>query len=225
MPSIRLYIFISFIFFLVIALLSNSFISRLQRKSESNQGKGYYGIHIEGLSNQDLAKVSELELTDERLDSIIMSTNKKPNWLNKHLVRSAISMYSGDFTISDYAQKIFKVTSLIMFILMPIFALYLLMLNYKKKLYYVEHLTFSLHFHSLLFILLLIYGITTKLLPSSFIVIPFVILGILVYLLLSLRNAYSLSWGKALLKTVLLSVIYLVTILVFLFISLFAALI
>jgi len=96
----------------------------------------------------------------------------------------------------------------LLFLLLPLFALYMKLLYLKRSHFYVEHLVFALHFHTLIFIVLLL----SKVLPGA--ALPVLVLLGLVYLTLSLRRVYEQSWGVTLIKLLVLMVVYGSTLLV-----------
>lgn len=112
------------------------------------------------------------------------------------------------------------------FVMVPFYALILAALYRKPRRYYVEHVIFSLHFHSFAFIVLLLY-----LLVSSFLLARQVFINqllstallvfTLVYLFIALKRVYRQSYGKTTLKFGLLLGSYTVTFLICLFVALF----
>lgn len=56
-----------------------------------------------------------------------------------------------------YKQAIFKAASIGVFFLLPLFALLLMVLHYRRSSFYVNHLVFSVHFHTYMFFVLTIY--------------------------------------------------------------------
>jgi hypothetical protein len=97
---------------------------------------------------------------------------------------------------------------LMMFFFLPIFALILLMLFYKKR-YYIEHIIHGLHLHAFAYF---IYGLAILLISLfsggegwiiflSFIWVSF-------YTLFSIKRLYQNSWGKSLLKFFILGFFY-----------------
>jgi hypothetical protein len=104
----------------------------------------------------------------------------------------------------------------LMFVLLPLFALYIGWFHSRKKYYYVQHAIFSIHFHSFVFLLLLVSILLTKLfaggLPGGFGVAGLAMILVCTYLVVALRNAYQQAIGWALLKAIAVSLIYLLTI-------------
>ncbi len=88
------------------------------------------------------------------------------------------------------------------FLLLPFFALLLKWFFYRRKdLVYGDHAIFSIHMHTLAFML----GIITILIGLSF--HGFAYYGVLallifLYIVFSIRNTYDISFGKSVLKTI-----------------------
>lgn len=99
--------------------------------------------------------------------------------------------------------------SFVILALQPVIALllWLLYVRHRKTWYYVRHMVFTLYFHAwllvLMTLLLLIEAMSDSFTSSWF----FLGLGFL-YLLLAIRYFYKQSWGKSVLKSVLLSAVY-----------------
>jgi hypothetical protein len=91
----------------------------------------------------------------------------------------------------------------ILFLLLPLFALILKVLYIRRRVYFVEHLIFSLHFHTFLFVIMILI----TLLPSGYLVIA-LFLGTLPYLFQSLRVVYQQSLFKTAVKFILLILLY-----------------
>ena len=92
------------------------------------------------------------------------------------------------------------------FIMMPMFALALKLLYLRKPFLYIEHLIFSFHTHTFVFLLyslvLLIYKWTDINLFN------WVLLGIGIYLLLAIKRFYKENWWRTVLKFILAIVFY-----------------
>jgi hypothetical protein len=114
--------------------------------------------------------------------------------------------------------------SKVFFILLPFFALLLAFLFRKKKLYYVDHIVFSIHFHSFVFILFILDAIILKILEKfhlSFLVVLLNFIGIGFYLFKALKRVYPSHSYKLFAKQVIMFFLYFIG---FLF-SMFALLI
>ena len=102
----------------------------------------------------------------------------------------------------------------IMFVLLPLFALYVSWFYSRKKYYYVNHAIFSVHYHCFLFLLFLLVLILVKLIPGD--TAPLIIAAIspivaFIYLVAALHGTYRQSFWLCLGKGLAISLIYLVT--------------
>jgi hypothetical protein len=99
----------------------------------------------------------------------------------------------------------------LMFVLLPVFALFIYLLHSRKKYYYAQHIIYSVHFHTFIFFWLLIMSLLS-LIPAGKIfndiinsatwIIP------LIYLVISLKNVYQQALGWAIFKGLLILVFY-----------------
>jgi hypothetical protein len=91
----------------------------------------------------------------------------------------------------------------ILFLLLPLFALILKLLYIRRRIFFVEHLIFSLHFHTFWFVCMILM----TLLQAKYLVIALLLVP-LPYLFQSLRIVYQQSLFKTAVKFLLLSLIY-----------------
>jgi hypothetical protein len=87
-------------------------------------------------------------------------------------------------------------------------------LYWRQRRYFVEHLTFSIHFHSSMFIVLTIVVLGQKLVGSPLTGHPGVaavlLVGFGVYLFFSMKRVYGQGWIKTPIKFALVSASYFV---------------
>ncbi len=113
----------------------------------------------------------------------------------------------------DFWKNLTEYASMGMFLLMPFSALILFGL-FSSKSYYIQHLIFTLHLHSLAFLLFTFFNLLEMVVSwSYFNVIEISILIIIVYMWL--KSFYNLSWGKAIWKTILFLIFYDIVLLLF----------
>ncbi|AXY73082.1 DUF3667 domain-containing protein [Paraflavitalea soli] len=102
----------------------------------------------------------------------------------------------------------------IMFVLLPLFALYVWLFFSRKKYYYTQHVIFSIHFHSFVFLLLLLMKLVKWIFPNEWFGLILDIITVLIlfiYLAIALKNAYKQSFGLSLTKAIGVSLLYLVS--------------
>ncbi len=225
---LRFYIFISFIFFLILAL--KPFHSEPQNIDAGltmkfvTDGDGLSDFEKSRLTQAELdslrkfrteVSVNELRgLTDEQIDALIKAKGMSENWLNRYVVRKFSKIARGEE--EKLWHSIFKSISYSMFLLMPVFALVLMLFYRKKKSFYVENLTLSIHYHIFLFIILSVILFISKFLPAA---AGYGILAGLaffpIYLFFMLQNYFAQGFVKTIIKVILLNVIHFILIVVF----------
>jgi len=105
----------------------------------------------------------------------------------------------------------------VMFVLLPLFALYVGWLYSRKKYYYVQHAIFSVHFHCfyfLLFLVLLLVGILIRTDWYELLSPMVAVVAGYFYLVVALRNRFRQSWMTSFLKGTAIAALYVVTVMV-----------
>jgi hypothetical protein len=105
----------------------------------------------------------------------------------------------------------------VMFVLLPLFALYVGWLYSRKNYYYVQHAIFSVHFHCFYFLLLLFLLLVGKLIREDWyeLLSPMVaVVAGYFYLVVALRNRFRQSWMKSFSKGTAIAALYTVTVMV-----------
>ncbi|MGB5929019.1 MAG: hypothetical protein WBH03_12655, partial [Cyclobacteriaceae bacterium] len=141
----------------------------------------------------DNKNLSEKEITD----SLKLEKDGFESWLVSRIVR----LNRADN--KDVVSYILKNVPLMMFILMPLFAIVLKMMYFRRDSLYIHHLVHSLHLHSFALItLLLIIGILSGGTWTGFLV-PCLLVALFAYLFFSFKKVYRQKTLKTLVKLVL----------------------
>ncbi len=227
-PPVRIYFFMSFIFFLIlnytfqIKVELNSTVIESDLKTQKEDSiKNRFIIRYTDLTSQYLALKDVHNLTLSQVDSVNSVQHKSMKWIDKRIFTSIIKVKNGELTFTEIYHRFIKYFSYALFILMPLFALLLQQFYHKRNYFYSEFLVFSIYFHTFIFGILSIYLPLQK--PFGFQnwylnLLMAVILT--VYLYFTLKRVFNNSTFKTLYKTVLLSVIYLICLLVVLYLLL-----
>lgn len=145
-----------------------------------------------------------------QIDSVLVSKGEDPTWFNRQMLKKmgAYDFKSKD-SIKQITQAILKSISLTMFIMMPLTAILLLLIFYRKK-YYYEHLIFTIHIHTIFFIIFSLILTIQIYISESFggKLWGWSFLLCMIYLIISLKNNYKQSWGKTIAKFILMSIPY-----------------
>jgi Protein of unknown function (DUF3667) len=108
---------------------------------------------------------------------------------------------------NDVAHDIPK----IMFVLLPLFALFTRFFYSRRKFFYGQHAIFSLHFHSFVFIIFLLVslvGLAVSSVTAAFILLGSSSLAIFVYLAIALHKACQQALWLSFVKAFAISVLY-----------------
>jgi len=106
-----------------------------------------------------------------------------------------------------FVNKTIKNVSLMMFLMLPAFAMIFLVLFAGRGLYYIEHLVFSIHFHTFVFLaftflLALSTYLSTKAMVLAYMAIPFV------YMLTAVHRVYGLNKMGSLWRSLVIALFY-----------------
>ena len=105
-----------------------------------------------------------------------------------------------------------------LFFLLPVFALLLKLLYYRnKKFYYVDHAVLSLHYFSVIFLMLIICNFILDKIFGTSIFTSLANIWIMLYLLLAMKKLYGQSWSRTIVKYISLGFLFLITVLFTLF--------
>jgi hypothetical protein len=191
---IRLYIFISFVFFMVISISTGRDAdTRTQQSGGSNFNITFFGL-----------KSSELRgMSNAQLDSVMNAQDIENTWFNKYIVRQEARIGTGGG--QEFSHLMVKGISYMMFVLMPFFGFLVYLFCRRQQPHYIGMLVYSLHYHSFAFLLFTIFSLLSRLPMLSMIMLsaPLVV-GL--YLYLSLKTVFQHRWGMTLVKTVMIGV-------------------
>ena len=194
-PPIRLYIFISFLFFLLLSLSPG----RHESVSSADSPHTKKGITYNEINSQELQGLQQAQL-----DSLMQSRGMALTLLNRYMVRQLSRI--GKEGQEGFNHLLMKGISYMMFALMPLFALFVFLLNRKKAQYYIGTLIFSIHYHSFVFLLLIVSLVVDRL-PGTSLIWAIAIIICPVYLYLALRYMYQGSRMKMIGKTLLVGML------------------
>ncbi len=177
----------------------------------NNVGYGFFGHNftpkeIEFLKNAD----------DHQVDSVVVArkiTTNKENSIVMYFIRNFTKrIYKFEnLELINIIPITLKAYSFCMFLLMPLIAFLTWLFFRKERKYYVEHLIFSIHSHSFLFLiysLILLFFMTTHIM--NWWIMMLLLIGLWVYLFVSLKTVFKESNGKTFIKFLLINFIYLI---------------
>lgn len=168
---IQLYIFITTVFFIFYFSFSKSekdqhpktkaslttLSDTIQQNIEKNKKIEFDNEGINFSYNGDSTNINFESLA--AYDSIqnTLEPSKRDNWLERY-GRKKLWLLDKKYPNSNdlnnsLLEKMLHNTPKVFFLLLPYFALLLMFVFKKRKIFYIDHLVFSLHFHSAMFII------------------------------------------------------------------------
>ncbi|OWY20814.1 DUF3667 domain-containing protein [Sphingobacteriales bacterium UPWRP_1] len=137
--------------------------------------------------------------TEQALDSLKADNSIFQNPIVARIARQSIKIIKGN--ADDYLQYCVGSLPITMLLMMPLLALVFKLLYIRRKRYFIEHLTFFLHYHTFAYIILAVYMLTWGHNISG--LAPFVVITLLIYLILAMKRVYGQNWFKTLFKSFL----------------------
>lgn len=231
-PPIRLYVFVSIVFFLIFFnirnfnVASNIHVEGINFSNVSvDTADSNVADSLNGTDNQSIIaeidsfviggnaypKFNSLDELEVYLHSL--SSGEKPGWLTLLLLRQSTKMATSD--PNEISAEIFRqfLDNLpkVIFVLLPVFALIFKILYLRRNYFYEEHFIFSIHFHTFLFILFLL------LIPVSYIWgSAWWLLMLLpsVYLFFAMKKVFAQANAKTFIKLLTVMLAYLFVLIV-----------
>jgi hypothetical protein len=199
------------------SLLARAGIDRLTYESLENE---YSSFTIENRKVTKKQVVLYRTFNEAQLDSLLLAESPKYNkngkllrWFTRKLFKQGLKLNgtndanTKEFIYKEFSHLVNKYLSFVMFLMMPVVAFLLVIIYYRLRKYYYEHLIFSVHAHTVLFILMTIgfsldyfLGLDTS---------NWILLIGMIYFFIALRNVYRQSWVKTFAKFILLLLMYL----------------
>ena len=200
---LRLYLFASFIFFLILSFMINpDSVVNINENSE-NSGMNINGdgldINLSG-ALEDTIEINSVqfpnpsELDDIALDSLtaLAFGEEEQSWLTIPLTKGFFKIVKGKEGQQALGKFVVTNISTAMFILMPIYAAILFFFFFRSEKNYYAHLVFSLHYHAFIFILLIFTLVISHFSGLNLNVAALIIFPI--YMFFALKGCYKKSW-------------------------------
>lgn len=177
MPPFRLYVFVSFIFFLVLSWSTRNNISKNRSELQILAGKaiadsvlrevGAKHPEVNRALNSCKGSDGEIQALATPADSSNVAADSLSGFSNRAPSYSAGKMNHVIENPEMYVSRFFKHASWSLFLLMPFYG-FLLWLNFRKsKRYYISHFLLSINHHVLVFSILLLVLVVGMLFPSK----------------------------------------------------------
>jgi hypothetical protein len=192
----RMYVFISFVFFLFIEILPDQDASSSPSSDKSNQittGWAHDSVATDLRSFEKYDSIQKTLPEGKRDHGIARYINQRVAELNDRYNRN------GESFTEAYGAAFFGNISRVFFVLLPLFALLLKLFYIRRDFYYSEHLVFSIYYYNFFFLAGSIYMLV-DLIPYGSSVSWIMVTWMFLYLLFAMKRMYGQSWRKTIFK-------------------------
>lgn len=205
-PPFRLYVFVSIFFFTAVALFASDGLVISDAQSAKNQLETTNPEAVAQILQADsLARVKAGLPANDTSSFIAGDTSSV-------IINEEVDNKFRNFLKNEEQsrQKLLKNISFMMFVLMPFFGFILYLFYRSQRRNYVEHLMFSVHFHTFVF-LLIMFAILVEVIFSNIDTNGWVFLISMVYLFFALHYVYKESYLRTAVKLIPIGLTYLIS--------------
>lgn len=233
---IRMYVFVSFVFFLLLAYIGTHHDPYEVHRPGEHDEMEVYNAALDSINvrnhrgdeqpgvNKQIVALSDTEYVHimkttigapaeavRRYDSLLKTRplEKRGSAVDRFFERSILYLQGkygsnmGRAVMDKFQHSIPK----LMFVFLPLFALFLKMAYRRRKLVYADHAIFTIHLHTFLFLLGIIAFLLDYWMHTSWFTLIAIFIAML-YFVLALKNVYGQSIGKSILKAVVVMFLY-----------------
>lgn len=204
-PPFRLYVFISLFFFTTVAVFASKNLVVSDTTSASER--------LKATDPEAAARILQADsLARTRVGFTFGDTAAAPGDTTGLIINEEVDNKFRSFLENEEQarQRLLKNISFMMFVLMPFFGFILYLFYRSQRRNYVEHLMFSVHFHTFVF-LLIMFAILLEVVFPRISTEEWVFLISTVYLFFALRYVYKESYLVTAAKLLPVGFVYLVS--------------
>lgn len=225
---IRMYLFVSAMFFIVFGMLSHNEekaadIKELQALTDSLAAVGdtlqnAYTIHADSIVLTNLSKATLANKNSMNAQSVAdydsiqksLSPEKRDGFIRRYFLRRMAAIREKSHNVEDFLpkvrDKIIHSIPAVLFFSVPLIALVLqlLYIRRRKQYYYVGHIIFLTHYYCFAFIAILLFRASSFLTYFSTSIQILILTGTVFYLYKSMRGYYKQKRFKTIIKFLLL---------------------
>lgn len=144
--------------------------------------------------------------TNQALDSLSMNkTFSNRFWYSRAELINSFFSKKGE--TEKFNQKLISYSSVSLFILLPLFSLFLWLIYYRHQYTYIEHLIFVFHTQTVFFLFSTIFYLLDFFTKSEYIIQTFFIF-FLMYLFIAMKKFYDQKYPKTILKFILANIFF-----------------
>jgi hypothetical protein len=196
----RMYVFISFVYFLLIAILPDPDANEEKKEEKKNITKDSNNLSFNfGEAVSQYNSFPQYDSAQQRL-----TPDQRDGGFKRYVIKRSFeinSKYEKDSEgfASSFSENFLANVPRVFFILLPVFALILKGLYARSDYYYSEHLVFTVYFYNFFFAAGSIYMLLNQL-PIVEYFVWVIVIWIAVYMPIGMRRMYKQSRAKTLLK-------------------------
>lgn len=225
----RMYVFVSFLFFLLLVSLPDSDNDTTVELSEEDRKElAENGLDSDSISSTTGLKKDKLTWnfkdprfkTRAQYDSLqqTLPEHERDGWFVRKMQYRSIELqdkYAGDANAlgKDFLGMFSDNFSKVLFYLMPFMALVLYILYVRRDYFYSEHLILTVYYYNFFYLagsLIMVFNV----IPGLGFVSVLIGFWIYFYLLFAMKRVYGQGWGKTIAKFALFSFLFSILILV-----------
>lgn len=214
-PPVRLYLTISVLFF----LLADGGVKKQAHEIEAVMKprlfqKGFRvallieTVQVDSVATRKLLAIPAISV--RQVDSVLQTRHIQATLLSQKVIQQLVHLQRKESSFEEIGDRFLDAFSKLLFALMPLFALLLWLLLNPKKYFFTEVFIYSVYFHSLYFILLILAWVGNQLAGLNglnylvyLVACVYTVPGIRVAFNLSLPRALGTSFGLILVYTIL----------------------
>ena len=163
---------------------------------------------ISGLPNFDKFEEFYEKNPDLKIDDALDSLNVKKTFFNRFLynrAQVAFDISNDNERLQQLKKQVISYISISLFVLLPLFTLFLKFFYIRRKYTYVEHLVFVFHTQTVFFLLMTIFYLLNYFNSQDYSV-PIFLLMFLIYLYLAMKKFYNQGHIKTFIKYILINI-------------------
>jgi Protein of unknown function (DUF3667) len=214
----RMYVFISFVFFLLLSILPSKSENDKIKISKSNRKKIDFAFAdsvqnmVDSIKAAKKNKGDDFTIMDETYSNVksydsaqlILPKEKRDNWFEQKMTRKGLELKErykgkGNEFANEFEKLFLDNFSKVLFWLLPFFALLLKLLYVRRDYFYSEHLVFSIYYYNFFYFAASLRMIF-KQVPYIGWIGTIISFWIILYLFFAMKRMYKQSWGKTFLK-------------------------
>lgn len=208
MPPFRLYVFISFIFFLLLSIYTQRNIDKNKDTVLDINNKEFLAV---AKDDKDSTIATSVKYVDGKIVTSVKDATGKAK-VDTSSINNPKDLKKVKDIANDpgaFVNKYLSYFSWSLFILMPVYALLLWGLFRKGQRYYLAHFIFSICQHTFAFIIFIVLLTINLIFPEkSTVYEAWLLVGIPLYSIIGSKKLYKNGWIKTLLKLFFMWFVY-----------------